>query len=106
MSNPSTIAETEGFSARLAHAGEALTFRSGSVTALVNRNPIDKKDDPRRLDLNPRDTSEIELFADAVTPVPGSGESFLDEFGHYHRIQKVKRLGVTVHCYCDVADAA
>jgi hypothetical protein len=108
VANQSTIAETEGFSALLAHTGEWLTFRNARLTGLVNRDPFEKKNSPKRVDLDARDVSEIQIFttaATAITPAPKTGESFKDEFGHYHRIDTWKCIGVATTYYCTVSDA-
>lgn len=109
MSSASADAEIEGFSALLAHGGESLTFRSGTLTALVNRDPFEKKNSSKRVDLDSQDVSEIQILTStvtALTPPPATGESFLDEFGHYHRIDRWKRIGVATAFYCIVSDAA
>jgi hypothetical protein len=106
VSNASTDAEIEGFSALLAHGGESLTFRTGKLTALVNRDPFEKKNSPKRVDLDSRDVSEIQILTTtiaALSTAPKTGETFEDEFGYFHRIDTWKRTGATTTYNCIVS---
>jgi hypothetical protein len=103
----------EGFSALLAANGEPLTFRGSSVTAIVRRDAEEPDPGPGKIDLNARDTSSIELRWDDLpartsgtgSALPSPGESFTDEFGYTHRVQKARRLGFRLRCECQVFTA-
>jgi hypothetical protein len=96
----SSEALAEGFSALLDESGELLTFRGTSVAALVNRKPNLERMLPGKIEF--RDSVELSIVqfaldAFAANALPKVGESFLDGFGYYHKINKAPtHLG---HCY-------
>jgi hypothetical protein len=94
---------SEGFSALLDTNGETLTFRSAELRAVVNRDPFDKRPQGNVPDFKPHDNSAVEFLSAAVGAPPAAGEHFVDEFGHKHRIQSVKRLGNVTRCNCEVS---
>jgi hypothetical protein len=85
-------------------AGELLTFRGASVRGLVNRDPFART--VRTPDFDPRDASVISLAASAITPVPATGEYFIDAAGLRHRVETVQRIDHVLHCSCVVSSAA
>jgi hypothetical protein len=100
----------EGFSALLAASGETLTFRGLRIVGVVDRFTEEPEPGPGKIDLNARETSAIEiLWSDLPdhprneNKIPASGESFVDEFGYSHRVQKSRRLGFRVRCECLVS---
>lgn len=91
-----------GFDALLSAAGESVTFRGGTLTALIDREPF--RSVIKTPDFNPRDQSVIEIQAEDVDSIPVRGEVFEDEEGLNHRIQIVSRRGGTYRCECKVTE--
>lgn len=98
-----TDALAEGFAVLLATAGEPLTFRGASVTAVVNRSPRSTPI-PNAVNFKPHDASEISHWADDTDPIPKAGERYTDAAGLQHRVQSVQRLGDRISCTCHVSD--
>ena len=63
-----------GFTTLLATAGDTVTFRGASVSAVVNWVPFDEKPFPDSPDFDREATSRVEFVDGAVSPVPRVGE--------------------------------
>ena len=92
---------TSGFTALLESNGEAVTFRSASVTVIVNRN-VNEPQRPQQPNFSARLATEVELLKSAVESIPLAGEAFLDSDGYSHRIQMVASRGICWICQCSV----
>lgn len=87
------------FSALLKTHGEALTFRTGTVTGVVSRGQPDPYGPS--LDLNPRKASKVIVLAASISGgTPKAGEDFTDEGGEHHLIETVTMSGAMVICDC------
>lgn len=104
MSNAADVL-TSGFTALLESNGEAVTFRSASVTAIINRN-VNEPQRPNQPNFNARLMTEVELLKSAVATIPVAGEIFVDEDNYSHRIQQVASRGICWICQCSVSRAA
>ena len=91
-----------GIDALLSAAGESVTFRDATITALIDREPFRRT--IRTPDFNARDISVVELRSEDVDSIPEAGETFEDEEGLRHRIQFVSRRGGTYRCECKVTE--
>lgn len=99
--NAADTALSEGFTTLLATAGDSVTFRGSSVSAVVNRVPfaeIQAKDVP---DFGTMATSRFEIPVGAVSPAPKVGE-IITEGASYHRIQRVTMTGLAYLIDCEV----
>lgn len=95
-----SAALSAGFDALLSACGESVTFRSATLTAVIDREPYRRVNDVP--DFNPRDLSVVEIDAEDISSIPVAGESFEDEDGGSHRIKIVSRRGGTYRCECKV----
>ena len=91
-----------GYSALLKTHGEALTFRSGTVTALVVRGQPDAYGGD--VDFTAREASRVVLRKSDLTPIPAAGETFTDSNGYHHAIEVVELIGLIVVCTCNTAE--
>lgn len=97
-----SAALSAGFDALLSAAGESVTFRGETITALIDLEPFRRA--IKTPDFNARDLSVVEIQAEAVDSIPEAGEIFEDEEGLKHRIQFVSRRGGTYRCECKVSE--
>jgi hypothetical protein len=96
----SSTALLAGFNSLLASNGEDLTWRGGTVTGIVNREPFPELN--KRADFSARDVSRIETLVMATEPEPG--EEFVDAFGYRHRVTSYRNVPpVSTICDCKVS---
>lgn len=101
----SSLAESDlnaGFDLLIETSAETLTFRGQPLIALVNRNPGEETSDKRTPDFSERERSVIAIPRTAVNPLPRSGETATDSFGHAHRVEKVEPRGDVYYLHCKV----
>lgn len=102
MPSPSATALASGFACLQTESGEALTFRAGSVTGVVDRTP--ERPENERPDFTAKSLSVVELVAGVVAPAPAVGEKFIDANGQTHRILTApRRLGDVWRMTCEVS---
>lgn len=94
-----TALET-GFAALLTMHGEDLTYRGGTIRAIVNRTP-DRSTAGNSYDFDLRDASIIQFIHDPDNP-PAVGEYLVDTNSIRHRIMRAKRLTYFAECTCTV----
>lgn len=102
MNNADT-ALVSGFDALLAEAGDTITFRNGSVSAVIDWMPSDERPPGRDLpDFDTQATSRFEIKQGAVSPAPKVGEIVTTDGPVYHRIQEVRFNGSAWVLDCEV----
>lgn len=107
MATSCALARQAGLVAHLLVDGENLTFRLGTLTALVDRNAREAPD-LQEVEFSTLDPSVVEFRKTAVSGRPIKGEVFIDEDGALHRILLVRETDLTYRCICLIArpDAA
>lgn len=99
--NAADTALATGFTTLLATAGDTVTFRGASVSAVVNWVPFDEKPFPDSPDFDREATSRVEFVDGAVSPAPRVGE-IMTQGTKYHRIQSVRFNGLAWLMDCEV----
>lgn len=95
----------EGFTSLLATAGEEVTFRTGAVTALVDRTAYtDPKREKQLPDFDANAISRIEFAIEDITGRPKTGEIITDSREINHRIKRVTHTGLAWACDCEVLE--
>lgn len=92
-----------GFTRLLEMSGDLVTFRNGTVSAVVNWVPFDDKTFPDTPDFSVKSTSRIEVAKSFLSIAPKVGETFVTEDGKFHRVQSVVFNGYAWLCDCEVA---
>lgn len=91
-----------GFTSLLGTNGEALTYGSSTVTAVVNRN----LEFSTRFNLTPgmpsADTAMVELLASALASQPQIGQHFTDANNNRLRIIRWKRINNWYRIECSI----
>lgn len=98
-------ADTEldaAFTELLGIAGDSVTFRGSTVSAVIDRTRYQEPQDKRFPDLATRAASRVEIQKSAVATAPKAGEVFI-EGSTRHRIQRVTDTGTTYQAECEVA---
>lgn len=88
--------------ALLGIAGEPVTFRGQTVTALVDRTVPPELVQRAELDLIQSEASEVWIPANSIYGPPRSGEYFTDSIGLIHTIRAVRRDETTWKVICEV----
>jgi hypothetical protein len=101
MNNADT-ALAVGFDGLLAEAGDTITLRGGSVSAVIDWMPFEEKGANGIPDFDRQATSRIEIKSVSVSPAPGVGEIITTGGNVYHRIQKVRFNGAAWVLDCEV----
>lgn len=101
MNNADT-ALAVGFDGLLAEAGDTITLRGGSVSAVIDWMPFEEKEARGLPDLDREATSRIEIKSAAVSPAPRVGEIITTGGSIYHRIQSVRYNGSAWVLDCEV----
>jgi hypothetical protein len=99
--NAADTALATGFTTLLATAGDTVTFRGASVSAVVNWVPFDEKPFPDSPDFDRESTSRVEFVDGAVSPSPRVGE-IITQGTKYPRIQSVRFNGLAWLMDCEV----
>lgn len=101
--NAADRALAKGFSTLTAVAGDVVTFRGLSLSAVVDWRPMDEKAPDNGLpDFTSRETSRIQFPMASVSSAPQAGE--IMRTGRVnHRIQKVVGNGSEWVCDCEVS---
>jgi hypothetical protein len=99
--NAADTALAYGFTTLLTTAGDAVTFRGASVSAVINWVPFDEKAFPNSPDFDRESTSRVEFVDGAVAPDPKVGE-VITQGTKYHRIQSVRYNGLAWIMDCEV----
>lgn len=103
--NLADSALAEGFTSLLATAGEEVTFRAGTVLALVNRTAYaDAKREQNLPDFDANAISRIEIALADVTGRPKAGETITDSREVTHRIKRVTHTGLAWSLDCEVLE--
>jgi hypothetical protein len=100
-----SAADTEldaAFTEFLGTAGDSVTFRGLSVSAVVSRTEYTAPKDKRFPDLSARTPSRIEFLKSAVASAPKAGE-VISEGSSRHRIARVTDAGGTWQLDCEVS---
>lgn len=92
---------SQGFTELLAQAGDTVTFRGASVSAVVNWVPFQETPFSNSPDFDREATSRIEIVDGVVTPAPKVGE-IITQGTKYHRIQAVRFNGLAWQLDCEV----
>lgn len=100
--NAADTALAKGFTVLLATAGDPVTFRNATVSAVVNWTPLPDVPFGDAPDFSTRSVSRIEIPFAAVSPAPRAGEVITTEGPKYHRIQRVTFNGSAYQCDCEV----
>jgi hypothetical protein len=99
MPTPQQDALATGLAELRTQAAETVTFRGGSVSALINRlkqpNTIQSG-----IDFGTKEGSTIWLPA-ATSPAPAKGEVITDGNSEKHRIQVVTLIDHSYQCDCE-----
>lgn len=99
--NQITTALREAYASRQT-VGEEVTFRSEKLfVAQINRAP--GKRERERFQFDEHTQSIVELPPDLTEP--SAGETILDQFDRYHRIQQIAFDGICWVCGCAVSAA-
>jgi hypothetical protein len=95
----------EGFISLLATAGEEVTFRALTFTALIDRVAYqDQKREKSLPDFDAHAISRIEIPLEDVTGRPKTGEIITDSREVNHRIVRVSHTGLAWACDCEVLE--
>lgn len=100
-----SAADTEldaAFAELLGTAGDPVTFRGSTVSAVVSRLEYREPTDKRFPDLNTRNASRIEVLKTAVASAPKAGE-IITQGTTRHRIARVTDAGGTWQIECEVS---
>jgi hypothetical protein len=101
--NIADTALAQGFDGLLAIAGDTVTFRGVSVSAVIDWTPFEEKPPGSNLpDFDEQSTSRIEIKTSAVASTPIVGEIITTTGPVYHRIAKVKFNGSAWILECEV----
>jgi len=99
MSNAATD-RLDALEELLEEDGETLTFRSDSLTAIVDRNLEASPTRKGQVEFTERPLTRIELLRSDVTSAPEAGEVFEDAAGEFHRVETVRSTDLTYRCDC------
>ncbi len=90
--------------------GEALAYLSGTVSCVaIDRNVVVGKDFRDQFlgpDFDVSNLTKIELLKTVVSTKPEPGQTFDDEQGYTHRVQKVTQTDNTWMCWCKTSETA
>lgn len=89
-----------GFDELLAIAGDSVTFRGQTVSAIINREPVDHAMDPEAPNFETIATARLEIPKTAVAQTPRVGE-LITEGTIVHRIARVKDIGLAWSIDCE-----
>lgn len=101
--NAADTALAQGQAVLLANAGDTVTFRGLSVSAVVNLTAYPDKGERGIPDLSVRQTSRIEIPVGAVASEPKASEIITTTGPRYHRIEVVTFTGLGWLCDCEVS---
>jgi hypothetical protein len=93
---------TAGFTDLLATAGDSVTFRAVTVSAVIDWTPFADKPSIDVPEFSTRASSRIEIPSASVSPAPKVGEVIQSAGPVYHRIQAVNFNGYAYACDCEV----
>lgn len=100
--NAADTALTSGFDDLISFAGDTVTFRGVSVSAVIDWLPFAEKPENNLPDFDDRATSRFEIKRGAIASQPLVGEIVTTDGPIYHRIQKVTFNGYAWVLDCEV----